>query len=165
MTLLTTYLQTLLTRIRQINYCHSFPQMYLKKVFRHKSNFSLIALPHPVPNRACKLLMTIVTQDLIQLWINRSFFLYTDQSLPSFSAKLSIVRFQSQKYRLSLATRPTHLPPHTHTQTYTPPSPIHNVALEFTMRIFAQYLIQLFLNTSILKQIRSVIASFLCRFN
>ena len=32
-----------------------------------------IALPHPVPDIACKLLMTIVTRDLIQLLVNRIF--------------------------------------------------------------------------------------------
>ena len=90
--------------------------------------------------------MTIVTHDLIQLLVNRRFF-YTDQSLLFFSANLSIVSFQSQEYRFPLATRTPSPTTHTH-----PPHP-RPVALKFTMKIFAQYLIQLFLNMSILKQI------------
>ena len=124
-TLLTTYLQTLLTRIRQINYCHSFPQIYLKKVFRHKSNFSLIALHHPVPNRACKLLMTIVTQDLIQLWVNRSFlffFLYRSIMV------ILLSKFIYSTFSVTTISFPscnqTHPPPPQHTHKHTPlPAP------------------------------------------
>ena len=90
--------------------------------------------------------MTIVTHDLIQLLVNRRFF-YTDQSLFFFSANLSIVSFQSQEYRFPLATRTPSPTTHTH-----PPHP-RPVASKLTMKIFAQYLIQLFLKMSILKQI------------
>ena len=106
--------------------------------------FPLLPSPYPVPNIACNF------YDNRYTWSNpvigkKEVFLH--RSLLLFSANLSIVSFQSQEYRFPLATRTPSPTTHTH-----PPHP-RPVALKFTMKIFAQYLIQLFLNMSILKQI------------